>query len=70
MAGVSLALSAEVQGAVVSVAGSCGPLGFTIGPALGGAMYQLAPALPYAFAAAMYVVLLVAMGALQRRVPS
>jgi len=70
MAGASLAVSAEEQGAVAGVAGSCGPLGFTIGPVLGGAMYQLAPALPYAFAAAMYVVLLVAMGALQRRVPS
>ena len=61
MAGASLAVSAEEQGAVAGVAGSCGPLGFTIGPLVGGALYQVDPALPYAFAAVVYVVLLVAM---------
>ncbi|MEQ8860471.1 MAG: MFS transporter [Pseudomonadales bacterium] len=68
MAGASLAVSAEEQGSVAGVAGSCGPLGFTIGPLVGGALYQFAPALPYAFAAAMYVVLLAAMGWIGRRV--
>lgn len=68
MAGASLAVSAEEQGAVAGVAGSCGPLGFTLGPLIGGALYQFAPALPYAFAAAMYVVLLTAMGWIGRRV--
>jgi MFS family permease len=47
MAGASLAVSAEEQGAVAGVAGSCGPLGFTIGPLLGGFFYQYEPALPY-----------------------
>ena len=47
MAGASLAVTAEEQGAVAGVAGSCGPLGFTIGPLLGGFFYQYEPALPY-----------------------
>ena len=67
-AGASLAVSAEEQGAVAGVAGSCGPLGFTLGPLIGGVMYQLAPTLPYAFAAGLFVVLFLSMGWLGRRV--
>lgn len=70
MAGASLAVSAEEQGAVAGVAGSCGPLGFTLGPLIGGGLYQLAPPLPYAFAAAMYVVLLISMHWIGRRISS
>ncbi|MCH2098330.1 MAG: MFS transporter, partial [Pseudomonadales bacterium] len=40
MAGASLAVSADEQGAVAGVAGSCAPLGFAIGPMIGGALYQ------------------------------
>ncbi len=68
MAGASLAVSASEQGAVAGVAGSCGPLGFTLGPLIGGIMYQAAPTLPYAFAAVLFVVLLLSMGWLGRRV--
>ncbi len=68
MAGASLAVSAEEQGAVAGVAGSCGPLGFTIGPLIGGALYQIGAALPYAVAAAMYLVLIACMGWLGRRI--
>jgi MFS family permease len=68
MAGASLAVSPEEQGSVAGVAGSCGPLGFTIGPLAGGALYQLAPEAPYAFAAAMYGVLFVLMFWLASRV--
>ena len=68
MAGASLAVSQREQGAVAGVAGSCGPLGFTIGPLLGGAMYQIDPALPYAFAAGVYVLLLIFMQWIGRRV--
>ncbi len=68
MAGASLAVSAEEQGSVAGVAGSCGPLGFTLGPLIGGALYQLLPALPYAFAAGMYVLLLGSMGWIGKRV--
>ena len=68
MAGASLAVSAEEQGAVAGVAGSCGPLGFTIGPLIGGALYQLSAPLPYAFAAGMYVLLLLAMRWIGRRI--
>ena len=68
MAGASLAVAPDEQGAVAGVAGACGPLGFTIGPLLGGGLYQLNPALPYAFSAAMYVVLLISMRWIGRRV--
>ena len=61
MAGASLAVSPEEQGAVAGVAGACGPLGFTIGPLLGGAMYQIDPTLPYLFSAGIYLLLLVFM---------
>ncbi len=68
MAGASLAVSPQEQGSVAGVAGSCGPLGFTLGPLLGGALYQINGALPYAVAAAMYLVLFVAMRWIGRRV--
>ena len=68
MAGASLAVAPEEQGAVAGVAGSCGPLGFTLGPLIGGTLYQWQPAAPYALAALMYVVLLLAMGRLGRSV--
>ena len=68
MAGASLAVSPQEQGAVAGVAGACGPLGFTIGPLAGGLLYQLNPALPFAFAALIYVVLFVSMRWLGRRV--
>ncbi len=55
MAGCSLAVSTEEQGAVAGVAGSCGPLGFTLGPLLGGFMYQLQPSLPYWFTFTVYL---------------
>ena len=46
-AGSSLAVGAEEQGAVAGLASSCGPLGFTIGPLIGGFFYQVEPDLPY-----------------------
>lgn len=68
MAGASLAVSAREQGAVAGIAGSCGPLGFTIGPLVGGILYQVSPALPYAVAAGVYIVLMGFMQWLGRRV--
>jgi MFS family permease len=68
MAGASLAVSPAEQGSVAGVAGSCGPLGFTIGPFIGGLMYQYNPTIPYAFAAGMYLVLFIAMFWLVKRV--
>jgi MFS family permease len=59
MAGASLAVGPSEQGAVAGVAGSCGPLGFTIGPLLGTSLYQLDPHLPYLITAMVYVPLLV-----------
>jgi len=67
-AGASLAVSPAEQGAVAGVAGSCGPLGFTIGPLLGGLMYQVNPTLPYAFAAGLFVILMISTQWLVRRV--
>jgi len=68
MAGASLSVSPQEQGAVAGVASACGPLGFTVGPLVGGALYQISPVLPYAFAACMYVVLFLCMQWLGRRV--
>ena len=58
MAGASLAVEAHEQGAVAGIAGSCGPLGFTVGPLLGGFFYQISPDLPYWFTFAIYLPLL------------
>jgi hypothetical protein len=44
---------------VAGVAGSCGPLGFTIGPLLGTALYQLDGRLPYLVTLLIYLPLLV-----------
>ncbi len=68
MAGASLAVAPEEQGAVAGVAGACGPLGFTIGPMAGGAMYQIEPVLPYFVAAGVYLCLLGFMWWIGRRV--
>jgi MFS family permease len=57
MAGASVAVSSEEQGAVAGVAGSCGPLGFTVGPLLGTYLYSIDGAFPYWFAFASYFLL-------------
>jgi MFS family permease len=57
MAGASMAVSSQEQGAVAGVAGSCGPLGFTVGPLLGTYLYSIDGALPYWFALASYFLL-------------
>jgi MFS family permease len=49
MAGASIAVSLEEQGAVAGIAGSCPPLGFAIGPLLGTYLYPIDGALPYWF---------------------
>ena len=67
-AGASLAVSPQEQGAVAGVAGSCGPLGFALGPMIGGVLYQVNPSLPYASAAVMYLALFVSMHWIGRRV--
>lgn len=70
MAGASLAVSADEQGAVAGVAGSCGPLGFTIGPLVGGALYQWQPDLPYWFTLTVYVPLFFFVLYINRRMKS
>jgi MFS family permease len=57
MAGASVAVSPEEQGAVAGVAGSCPALGFTVGPLLGTYLYSLNGALPDWFAFGCYFVL-------------
>jgi MFS family permease len=57
MAGASVAVSSEEQGAVAGVAGSCGPLGFTVGPLLGTYLYSIDGSLPYWFSFASYFLL-------------
>ncbi|MFT4654517.1 MAG: MFS family permease [Patiriisocius sp.] len=57
MAGASVAVSSQEQGAVAGVAGSCPPLGFAIGPLLGTYLYSIDGALPYWFAFGSYFIL-------------
>lgn len=57
MAGASVAVSSDEQGAVAGLAGACPPLGFTIGPLLGTYLYSIDGALPYWFAFSCYFVL-------------
>jgi MFS family permease len=59
MAGASVAVTSEEQGAVAGVAGSCPPLGFTVGPLLGTYLYSIDGALPYWFAFASYFILFI-----------
>lgn len=59
MAGASLAVSAEEQGAIAGIAGSCPPMGFTIGPLLGTVLYTINPTYPYLFAVVVFCFLLV-----------
>ncbi|MFW6093846.1 MAG: MFS transporter [Pseudomonadota bacterium] len=58
MGGASLAVGPEEQGAVAGVTSSCGPLGFTVGPLLGTALYQIHGQLPYLVTVMIYVPLL------------
>jgi MFS family permease len=55
MAGASLAVSPEEQGAVAGIASSCPPLGFTIGPLIGTFLYSMEPTSPYWFALLVYI---------------
>ncbi|MFT7131329.1 MAG: MFS family permease [Cyclobacteriaceae bacterium] len=59
MAGASLAVGPEEQGAVAGVASSCGPLGFTIGPIVGTALYAIEPVYPYIFTLIVYLPLMI-----------
>jgi MFS family permease len=59
MAGASLAVGPEEQGAVAGVASSCGPLGFTIGPIVGTALYSIEPVYPYIFTLMVYLPLMI-----------
>jgi len=59
MAGASLAVGPEEQGAVAGVASSCGPLGFTIGPIVGTALYSIEPVYPYIFTLVVYLPLMI-----------
>ena len=59
MAGASLAVSADEQGAVAGIAGSCPPMGFIVGPLVGTMLYSVEPTYPYYFALGVYGFLLV-----------
>ena len=59
MAGASLAVTAKEQGAVAGVAGSCPPMGFTIGPIVGTTLYTLNPDAPYWFTFGAYILLFI-----------
>ena len=57
MAGASVAVTSEEQGAAAGVAGACPALGFTLGPILGAYLYSIDGSLPYAFAFASFIIL-------------
>lgn len=57
MAGASVAVSSEEQGAAAGIAGACPALGFTVGPILGTYLYSIDGALPFAFAFASNIIL-------------
>jgi MFS family permease len=59
IAGASLSVGHEEQGAVAGVLNAAGAAGFVFGPAIGG-LYELSPYLPYALGAVMMLALLVA----------
>lgn len=61
MAAASLAVTPREQGAVAGLSGACPPMGFTIGPLMGGLLYQWQPVSPYVFAAIVFVLLWLAM---------
>jgi MFS family permease len=52
-AGVSLEVSDQDQGAVAGLNGATQGLARTLGPVVGGGLYELRPPLPYAFSAAL-----------------
>ena len=58
MAGASLAVEPHEQGAVAGIAGSCGPLGFTLGPLIGGGLYEIQTDLPFWFVFWLFLPLL------------
>jgi len=55
VAGASVAVTGEEQGAVAGVTSSCPPLGFTIGPLIGTFLYQFDGRWPYVAAFVMYL---------------
>lgn len=66
MAGTSLAVPADEQGAAAGVIGSCPAVGFVTGPIAGGLLYPLSPAAPALLSSAIFL-LTVAMLALTSR---
>ena len=58
-AGASIAVGAEEQGGAAGLGGACPAIGFVSGPIIGGALYQVAPALAPLFSAAVIFLTLV-----------
>ena len=58
-AGASIAVGAEGQGGAAGLVGACPAIGFVSGPLIGGALYQVTPALAPLFSAAVIFLTLV-----------
>jgi len=58
-AGASLAVTPDEQGGAAGLIAACPALGFTTGPVIGGALYQVAPPLAPLFSAAVFFAVLV-----------
>ena len=66
-AGASLAVSTEEQGGAAGLIAACPALGFTVGPVVAGALYQVAPPLAPLFSAGVFFIVLVNLVLASRR---
>jgi len=67
-AGASLAVKPEEQGGAAGLIAACPALGFTTGPVIGGALYQVAPPLAPLFSAGVFFMVLINLVFSKRRV--
>ncbi|MBU3916600.1 MFS transporter, partial [bacterium] len=59
MAGASLTVSSEEQGALAGLTNACPAFGFIIGPLVGTALYQMNPIYPYLFISLVFIPLMI-----------
>lgn len=67
-AGASLSVSQDEQGMVAGLVSSCPAMGFVSGPIIGGMLYQLHGSLASGFSALVFLLMLIAVRSLQKRI--
>ena len=68
--GISLAVTAEEQGAAAGLVSSCPAIGFIIGPITAGFLYQIHGPLAALFSGSVFFIVLLALVIVERRNPS